>query len=148
VIRPRQRDRGSTRCFVCIIQATAAAELQASGNQDRQIGLDLQHYLLINCPQPGQKARIPKELRDSSSLSQWQRWYRGASALCASIATIAVGDSRVTIRTGLENDPEGRAAGEAFCNLIQGSDVADFVSGHELQDKDGETITVCPARTD
>ena len=127
---------------------TAAAEIQASGDQDRQIGLDLQHYLLINCPQPGQKARIPKELRDSPYFPHWQRWYRAASALCASIATIAVEDSRVTIRSGLEIDPEGRAAGEAFCNLIQGSDVADFVPGHELQDKDGVTITVCPARTD
>jgi len=68
--------------------------------------------------------------------------------LCASIATIEVQDTRVTIHSGLENDAEGRAAGEAFCNLIQGSDVADFTPGHELQGKEGETIKVCPARED
>jgi len=42
----------------------------------------------------------------------------------------------------------GHAAGEGFCDLIQGSDVADYTSGHELQDREGETIKVCPARED
>ncbi|MGK2932295.1 MAG: hypothetical protein ACSLFD_05945 [Solirubrobacterales bacterium] len=53
-----------------------------------------------------------------------------------------------SLRSGLENDPEGRGAGGAFCDLVQGSDVADFTPGHELQDKDGETVKVCPTRDD
>jgi hypothetical protein len=126
---------------------TAGAEIQADDAQDRQIGLDLKHYLLVNCPQPGQKTRIPKKLRNSPYFPQWQRWYRGASALCASIAVISVENSRVVIRSGLEDDAKGRAAGDAFCDLIQGSDVADFTPGHELQGRNGETITVCPARS-
>jgi hypothetical protein len=127
---------------------TADAAIEAGNDEDRQIGLDLRHYLLINCPQPGQaKPRFSKEERESPFFPQWRRWYRGASAMCASIATIEVEDTRVALRTGLANDALGRAAGEAFCNLIQGADVADFTPGHELQDADGETITVCPTRT-
>ncbi len=79
---------------------------------------------------------------------QYRRLALGTIAVCGSVAAIAVEDSRVTIRSGLENDAEGRAGGEAFCNLIQGSDVADFTPGHELQGKEGEAIKVCPARSD
>jgi hypothetical protein len=64
--------------------------------------------------------------------------------LCYSIATITVEDSRVTIRSGLENDAVGRAAGEDFCLLMYSSDVADPTPGHELQGKNGEAIEVCP----
>jgi hypothetical protein len=109
------------------------------------MALDVQRYFVFNCPRPGQK--IPRKVRDSPYFPQVERLYRGTAAVCASITTIAVDDGRVTIRSGLKNNAEGRAAGEGFCNLIQGSDVADFTPGHKLQDRDGETITVCPART-
>jgi len=67
--------------------------------------------------------------------------------MCGQMASIAVDGKQVTIRSDI---PPGarKAAGDAFCNLIQGSDVADFTPGHELQDLDGETVVVCPARSD
>lgn len=51
----------------------------------------------------------------------------------------------MTLRSGLEDNAEGRAAGKAFCNLVAGSDVADSTSGHELLDEEGDAIEVCPA---
>lgn len=124
---------------------TADAQIEAGSNEDRQIGLDLQDYLLRNCPQPGETARIPRRLREDPAFPRWHRWYVAAKSLCGSIASIEVDDSRVTVHSGLADDAAGRAAGAALCNLIQGSDVADFTPGHELQGADGETITVCPA---
>ena len=124
------------------------AEVRADRSEDRQIGLELQDYLVRYCPPPN--AKLPPHLKHPVPryFSAYKLAVLGPIFLCYSIATITVEDSRVTIRSGLENDAVGRAAGEAFCNLMQGSDVADFTPGHELQDKEGGTIEACPARSD
>lgn len=123
----------------------AKAEIQANEGQDRQIGLELQDYLVRNCPPP-QNAKLATRLEhaDPRSLSPSELFALGPILLCYSIATITVEDSRVTIRSGLKNDVKGRMAGEAFCLLMYSSDVADSTPGHELQGKDGETIKACP----
>jgi len=112
-------------------------EIWAGDAEDRRIGRDLREYAFAGCPQPGSKPETPKKLRESPE-------HRAALTLCASVSAIEVNDRRVTIHSDFENDPTGRAFGEVLCSEIQGSDVADFTPGHEVQSKDGETITVCP----
>jgi hypothetical protein len=129
-------------------RSPAAVEVQADGDEDSRIGADLQQYMVRMCPPPGTTpAAILKKYRDTPYYQQLKQGLRVDLALCKSVATIEVEDSRITVRTGLKNDPRGRAAGERFCELVRGSDVADFTEGHELQTLEGETITVCPART-
>ncbi|HEU4738200.1 MAG TPA: hypothetical protein VFS54_03850 [Solirubrobacterales bacterium] len=125
----------------------AGAEVRASDDEDIQIGADLKRYLIRNCPAPGTKPSVPKEYRNSRYFSEIRRLNIGTIAFCESIATIEVDDGRVMVRTDLKENARGRAAGEGFCLLVQGSDVADFTPGHELQDIKGETIKVCEART-
>ena len=123
------------------------AVIDATGDQDRQIGLDLQHYLVRLCPPSGMKLRDSelKKYRRSPYFHLYVQLAKGEIALCDSISSIAVDGSRVTIHSGLEDNAIGHAAGLAFCNLVAGSDVADSTSGHELLDKEGDTIEVCPA---
>jgi hypothetical protein len=121
----------------------AHAQIEADSDQDRQLGLDLQDYMIRNCLPPGTVEKITQERPDELFPPAYRRIYRGGEALCASIGTIEVEDSRVTIRSGLDDAQGG--VGEAFCVLMRGSDVADFTPGHELQDKSGGTIEVCPA---
>ena len=77
----------------------------------------------------------------------FKRHLRGDEAMCGHIASIGVEGTRVTITSEIP-EAASRGAGESFCLLMQGSDVADFTPGHELRDIDGETIKVCPARSD
>jgi hypothetical protein len=122
----------------------AGAEIEADQAEDRQIGFDVKRYFIRNCPASDAKPKFPKEERESRFFPEIKRISLGTVALCDSIATIAVDDTRVTIVSGLEDDAEGRAAGEAFCLMVEGSDVADFTQGHELQTLEGGTIKVCP----
>lgn len=122
----------------------ARAEIQADQSEDRQIGLELQDYLVNYCPSPNDKLAARLEHADPSSFSPKELVALGPISLCYSISTITVEDSRVTIRSGLENDTRGRTAGWAFCMLMYSADVADLTPGHELQDKEGKAIKVCP----
>jgi hypothetical protein len=122
----------------------AGAEIEAEQAEDQQIGQDVKRYLIRNCPAPDAKPEYSKQEQESRFFPQVKHISLGTLALCDSISTIAVDDTRVTIVSGLEDNAEGRAAGKAFCLLIQGSDVADFTPGHELQDIQRRTITVCP----
>lgn len=126
----------------------AGAEIEADQTEDRQIGLEVKRYFIRNCPAPDAKPEFSKEERESRFFPEVKRISLGTIALCGSISTIAVDHTRVTVVSGLEDNAGGRAAGQAFCLLIQGSDVADFTPGHELQGIDRGTITVCPARSD
>lgn len=120
------------------------AKIQADQSEDRQIGLELQDYLVHNCPPFNAKVAARLKHADSRSLPPDKLAALGPAFLCYSIATITVEDSRVTIRSGIENDTQGLMAGWAFCLLMYSSDVADLTPGHELQDKEGKTIKVCP----
>ena len=51
----------------------------------------------------------------------------------------------VTIQSDLANDAEAKQAGQAFCQLIRASDVADTTKGHELLGESGESIRKCEA---
>jgi hypothetical protein len=123
------------------------AEIRASGDEDSQIGAGMKQYIVRNCPPPGTKPAIPKKYRGTPYYPGLKQTFVATVALCESIATIEVEDSRMTVRTDLKDDARGRAAAERFCELVQAADVADFTPGHELQDFEGETIKVCPART-
>jgi hypothetical protein len=122
------------------------AAIHATSRQDRQLALHLQDYLVRLCPPAGAKLSDYdlRKYRKSPYFHVYVQLAEGEIALCGSVSTIEVNDSRVTLRSGLEDDAEGRAAGEAFCNLVRGSDVADRTPGHELQDSQGRTIKVCP----
>jgi hypothetical protein len=78
-----------------------------------------------------------------------QRYFRRNAAAApwySEIELIAVTDGVVTIDTTLDLDePQGRKAADEICNLIQGSDVADFTPGHTVRGDHGEQVT-CPHR--
>jgi hypothetical protein len=129
-------------------RSPAAVKVQAGGDEDGRIGAGLKQYIVRMCPPPGTtSAAILEKYRGTPYYPELKRSLATTVAFCESIATIEVEDSRMTVRAGLKTDPRGRAVGEWFCDLVQGSDVADFTPGHELQTLEGETITVCPART-
>ena len=69
------------------------------------------------------------------------RWY-------ADVESISVNAGVVTVGTALDlNRASGRQAAADICNLIQGSDVADFTPGHTVRGQ-GTRAVVCPPRTD
>jgi hypothetical protein len=78
-----------------------------------------------------------------------QRYFRRNAAAApwyTEIELIAVTDGVVTIDTTLDLDePQGRETADEICNLIQGSDVADFTPGHTVRGDHGEQVT-CPHR--
>jgi hypothetical protein len=78
-----------------------------------------------------------------------QRYFRRNAAQApwySEIELIAVTDGVVTIDTKLDLDePQGRETADEICNLIQGSDVADFTPGHTVRGAHGEQVT-CPHR--
>jgi hypothetical protein len=139
---------GSAEPIPDVADSPAGAEILPESGQERQIALDVQHYFVRNCPLPGAVRKVPKKDRDSPLFPEYKRYLKGAGAMCGNMATIDVDGERVTIRSDIRGAATRSAAGEAFCNLIQGSDVADFTPGHELQDIEGDAIEVCPARTD
>jgi hypothetical protein len=126
----------------------AGAEILADSGEERKIALDVRRYFVRNCPLPGSLREVRGETRGSRLLPSYVRYLKGAGAMCGNMATIEVDDTRVTIRSDIGGRATRNAAGDAFCNLMQGSDVADFTPGHELQDIEGDPIEVCPARTD
>jgi hypothetical protein len=73
-------------------------------------------------------------------------YFKRNSVLYDQIDRIAVRDGVVTIETSLRLS--GRLEGEAadICNLLQGSDVADFTPGHTVKGR-GASVT-CPHRND
>lgn len=105
--------------------------------------------MIRGCFPPGAKlAAVMKKFRGKKVPPGFKEDLRGYIALCDSVISISVDDARVTLRSGLEDDDLGRSAGNAYCDVVQGSDVADFTTGHELEDSKGGTIKVCPARDD
>ncbi len=45
--------------------------------------------------------------------------------------------------SGLDPGDDLESAGYSVCNLVRGSDVADFTPDHELLDSSGESIANC-----
>ncbi len=135
---------GSGDSASSVATSPAGATIEADGDAGREMALDVQDYLLRNCAAPGALRKVPPRLREARLYSLYKRIIEGQEQMCGRIAAIEVEDSRVTIRSDIDPAKE-KAAGAAFCNLIAGSDVADTVSGHELQNLDGKTIIRCPA---
>lgn len=109
------------------------------------MALEVQDYLLRNCARPGTLRQIPRQQLGGSRLySFYKRAIEGQEQMCGRIAAIEAEDKRVTIHSDIDPAKE-KAAAAAFCNLIAGSDVADTVAGHELQNLAGKTIVRCPA---
>jgi hypothetical protein len=125
----------------------AGAAIEAGSSAEREEAVDVQKYLERNCAPPGTIDKVPEEELDGPSSGALVRNLEGMEAMCGQIAAITVEGTRVTIRSEIEPGVR-RGAGEAFCNLIRGSDVADETPGHELQNIDGSTIAVCPVGDD
>jgi hypothetical protein len=86
---------------------------------------------------------------DKAMAVQVQRYFRRNAAPApwySEVELITVGSGVVTVETTLDlAGPQGREAATQICNLIQGSDIADFTPGHTVRGRDGERIT-CPHR--
>lgn len=117
-------------------------ELVTDAPVDRKIGSDLIKYMFRNCPGPESEIPPMKEKWGPKMREYMTRSFEGWRDMCASIRTIEVEDSRITATSALSgNDLEDES--EAFCNLVQGSDVADFTPGHELLNSSGESLIIC-----
>jgi hypothetical protein len=129
------------------VGSPAQAEINGETPAELKEAHEVQDYFVRNCAPPGTIQKVSEEDRHSRYFRAYKHLLTGAEAMCGRMASITVEGMRVTIRSDI--GPGARkAAGAAFCNLIQGSDVADFTPGHELQALDGTTIKVCPARSD
>ena len=67
------------------------------------------------------------------------RWYHALRIFQAE-------DGVFTVHTTLLRRHRGRAAAEQICDLIQGSDLADFTPGHSVRGQEDRQIAVCPPR--
>jgi len=121
--------------------AVLAGEIAVHADRpaDDKTGKDLRAHLDRNCPSAdsavGEEPQTtPNVLVDATE------------AICRDTETISVADGQVTVQADLADDLDGKSLEVAFCSLIQGADVADFTKGHELQDIEGKTMVVCPAR--
>jgi hypothetical protein len=126
-----------------VADSPAGATIEADSPAEQKIGSEVQDYLERNCALPGTTGELAAKYRDDPSYARYIQVLKAMEAMCGHIASIAVDGMRVTIRSEIEPREE-KGAGEAFCNLIRGSDVADETPGHELQNVDGSTIAVCP----
>ena len=80
-----------------------------------------------------------------------QRYFKRnayAAPWYADVESISVNGGVIVVDTALDLDQASgqKAAGE-ICNLIQGSDVADFTPGHTVRGQ-GSQAVVCAPRTD
>ena len=100
-------------------EATSVPIAEGPSGADKAMAVDVQRYFRRNA------AQAP--------------WY-------SEIELIAVTDGVVRIDTTLDLDePQGRKTAAEICNLIQGSDVADFTPGHTVRGAHSEQVT-CPHR--
>jgi hypothetical protein len=123
------------------------AELQGESPGELKEAREVQVYFERNCAPPGAIEKLPEAVRDAPKNAPYVDALEGMEAMCGQMESIAVEGQRVTIRSDVHAGG-AKAAAEAFCALMQGSDVADFTPGHELQSLDGTTIKRCPARAD
>lgn len=82
---------------------------------------------------------------DKAIAVQVQRYFRRNAEPAPwydKLELIAVTDGVVRIDTTLDlAEPQDRKAADEICNLIQGSDVADFTPGHTVRGAHGEQVT-------
>jgi hypothetical protein len=90
-----------------------------TSKDDRRRGFDLRRYLDRNAGRT--------------------RWYR-------SVTAIVVDRQVIGIATTLTKNRRGRRLAALLCNLIQGSDVADFTPGHTIFGRNDVRLKVCAAR--
>jgi hypothetical protein len=135
---------GSGDSTAAVADSPAGATIEAETDSEHEEAIEVQEYFGRNCAPPGAIDEVPEKERE---IPAYANALRGMEAMCGKIISIKVEGERVIVRSDI--DPrQGELAGPIFCELIQGSDVADFTPGHELQASDGSTIKVCPARTD
>jgi hypothetical protein len=92
-----------------------------------------------------QTASEPPSAADKAMAADVQRYFRRNAAPApwySEVELITVAGGVVTVDTTLNLDQrQGRKAAAEICNLIQGSDVADFTPGHTVLGSHGERVT-------
>jgi hypothetical protein len=120
------------------------AELEGETSAELKIASEVQRYFKRNCATPGAIDKVPDKYLNDPKYAPDIRNLEADEDMCGHMASIEVEGTRVTIRADIE-PAQAKAAGEAFCLLIWGSDVADETPRHELQDVEGKTIKSCHA---
>jgi hypothetical protein len=131
-------------------------EVTATSGRDREIGTELHSYLEDGCQRIGSleewRAGIvlseePRVLRRylAHRYGGVDRAFESFRSMCESYRAIRVEDGVITVETALRGGL-ARVRGSDLCNLIQGSDVADFTPGHRVLGDDGSQLAECPAR--
>ena len=83
-------------------------------------------------------ADVDRYFRRNASAAPWY----------SHLESISVELGVISVETALDlGQPSGRTAAAEICNLIQGSDVADFTPGHTVRGR-GNQAVVCPPRND
>ena len=86
---------------------------------------------------------------DETMARELRRYFRrnaGAARWYQALRTFEADDGVFTVHTTLRRTRRGRVAAGQICNLIQGSDLADFTPGHTVRGQEGRRIAVCPER--
>jgi hypothetical protein len=86
---------------------------------------------------------------DETMAGELRRYFRrnaGSARWYHALRTIEADSGVFTMRTTLHRSRRGRAAADQICDLIQGSDLADFTPGHNVRGQEDRRIAVCPAR--
>lgn len=118
-------------------------EIEANSPADEEIGRDLRRYMIVNCLPAGAEAPPMREQWGPKMRAFMARSFEGWRHVCENARSIKVTESQITMTSGLDAGDNLESAEYSFCNLIRGSDVADFTPGHELLDSSGESIANC-----
>jgi hypothetical protein len=70
----------------------------------------------------------------------------GAAPWLRQVRGIVVDHGVITVATQLRDQPRGNRIAREICGLIQGSDVADFTSGHTVIGRNDVVLEFCRAR--
>ncbi len=131
------------------VGSLAGIAIVAGKAGDRDIAIDLRKYMVRNCPGPDYE--LPENLKDryaenhgQEALEAIEKQLEALERYCAGARSIEVKNRRIVVRSDLKSDDS--AAGEAFCSLVQGSDVADPTPFHTLLDETGQSMKVCGTR--
>jgi hypothetical protein len=141
-----------------------AVEITGESSADLKIGSALQRYLARNCGERGaitfaqfrRRALAPHEEIPPALVRRYiERRYgslRDAYRVQTSTSgcrpvSISVSRGVITVATRYDRSRLGRIGARDVCNLIQGSDVADFTEGHRVLAADGTVLARCPPRT-
>jgi hypothetical protein len=135
---PKGRLRLSFRFARAIAGEVKWCLLENSGGPDIAAA-DFEHFIRVI-------ATTKDDRRLGFALRRYLRWNARRPSWYWSVKAIVVGRGVIAVATTLRPNARGSRVAVALCDLIQGSDVADFTPGHTIFGRDEVRLKRCPAR--